>query len=108
MEQFSLNEALNMQRTLQEKYKHKWEPICPESGKHKLLWMVGEIGEVADIVKKHGDAAAAADPALRAALTEELADVLMYFGDVLLCYGISAEQLGEAYRKKFESNMQRW
>lgn len=43
-----------MQRTLQEKYKDKWEGISPEVGKNKLLWMVGEIGEVIDIVKKHG------------------------------------------------------
>lgn len=41
-----------MQRTLQEKYKDKWEGISPEVGKNKLLWMVGEIGEVIDIVKK--------------------------------------------------------
>ena len=23
--------------------------------KHKLLWMIGEIGEVVDIIKKNGD-----------------------------------------------------
>lgn len=43
-----------MQRNLQDKYKDKWETIGPESGKNKLLWMVGEIGEVIDIVKKNG------------------------------------------------------
>lgn len=54
MADFSISEMQEMQRTLQDKYKDKWEPICPEVGQNKLLWMVGEIGEVIDIVKKHG------------------------------------------------------
>ena len=52
MEDFGLNEMLAMQRELQDKYKDKWEPISPETGKNKLLWMIGEIGEVIDIIKK--------------------------------------------------------
>ena len=50
MSDFSIQEMLAMQQALQEKYKDKWERICPEAGKHKLLWMIGEIGEVIDIV----------------------------------------------------------
>ena len=50
MADFSISEMQEMQRTLQDKYKDKWEPICPEVGQNKLLWMVGEIGEVIDIV----------------------------------------------------------
>ena len=52
MEDFSINEMQKMQRSLQDKYKDRWEPICPETGQNKMLWMVGEIGEVIDIVKK--------------------------------------------------------
>ncbi len=51
--------------------------------------MVGEIGEVVDTVKKHGGEKADADPLLRKELVEELADVLMYYSDILLCYGLS-------------------
>ena len=108
MSDFTLEEMLAMQRSLQARYKHKWEPICPETGKNKLLWMVGEIGEAIDIVKKHGDEAAVSDPALRAALVEELADVLMYYGDVLLCYGITPQELKASYEAKFHKNMERW
>ena len=39
---------------------------------------------------------------------EEMADVLMYYNDVLLCYGIRGEELKEAYTTKFEKNMKRW
>lgn len=105
---FGINEMLEMQRQLQDKYKDKWEAISPEAGKHKLLWMIGEIGEVIDIVKKNGGVKASGEPELRKELTEELADVLMYFNDVLLCYGISAEELKRSYTDKFERNMKRW
>ena len=58
MDEFGINEMRSMQIALQEKYKDKWEKISPETGKNKLLWMIGEIGEVIDIIKKHGSKAA--------------------------------------------------
>lgn len=108
MSDFSINEMKEMQKELQEKYKHKWEPICPEIGKNKLLWMIGEVGEVIDIVKKHGGEKACTDIELRKHLVEEMADVLMYYNDVMLCYGISADELKQTYSEKFEKNMNRW
>ena len=45
---------------------------------------------------------------LRADLIEELADVLMFYNDVLLCFGISAEELKQSYVSKFRKNMNRW
>ena len=105
---FTINEMQEMQRNLQDKYKDKWETIGPETGKNKLLWMVGEIGEVIDIVKKNGGTKSCSDEALRNDLVEEMADVLMYYNDVLLCYGISADELRESYTCKFERNMKRW
>ena len=108
MADFGINEMLEMQRTLQERYKDKWEGISPEVGKSKLLWMIGEVGEVIDIVKKYGPEASNADHPEREHLIEELADVLMYYNDVLLCYGITAEELKETYKNKFHKNMKRW
>ena len=108
MTDFSINEMLDMQIKLQDKYKDKWEKISPETGKHKLLWMIGEIGEVIDIVKKHGDINATNDVKLRKDLVEKMADVLMYYNDVMLCYRISADELKQAYTAKFENNMTRW
>jgi NTP pyrophosphatase (non-canonical NTP hydrolase) len=82
--------------------------ICPEVGKNKLLWMIGEISEVADIIKKNGAEAAITDETLRKALVEEMADVLMYYNDVMLCYGITPEELKASYEEKFKRNMSRW
>ena len=73
MADFSIGEMQEMQRRLQEKYRGRWEAISPETGKNKLLWMTGEIGEVIDLVKKHGGMKACADAELRCALR---ADVL--------------------------------
>ena len=96
MSDFTIKDTLAMQQTLQEKYKDKWETICPEAGKHKLLWLLGEVGEVIDIIQKNGDQKAVEDLDLRQHLVEEMADVLMYYNDVLLCYGISGQELKEA------------
>lgn len=108
MSDFGINEMQEMQKRLQNKYKNIWEPITPGNGKNKLLWMIGEIGEVIDIIKKNGDLKACSDTKLRENLIEEMADVLMYYNDVMLCYGISANELKQSYIKKFEKNMKRW
>ena len=106
--EFTVNEILDMQKQLQDKHKDKWEPICPDTGKNKLLWMIGEVGEVIDIIKKNGAEKAINDEELRSRLVEEMTDVLMYYGDVMLCYGITSEELKEKYKEKFEKNMSRW
>ena len=108
MSNFSINEMQSMQKELQDKYKEKWERICPETGKNKFLWMIGEIGEVIDIIKKNGVKSAVADSSVREHLIEEMADVLMYYNDVMLCYGITEDELKQAYIEKFQKNMKRW
>lgn len=108
MEHFTVEEMQEMQKKLQDKYKDKWEPICADIGQNKLLWMIGEIGEVIDIVKKNGGEKASKDETIRKHLIEEMADVLMYFNDVMLCYDITEEDIKKSYIEKFEKNMERW
>ena len=69
---FSINEMMKMQKSLQEKYKDKWESISPETGKNKLLWMIGEIGEVIDVIKKNGSENACDHNGHRKELVEEM------------------------------------
>ncbi len=108
MKDFSISDVLDMQRRLQEKYQGKWEPIGPATGKNKLLWMVGEVGEVAEIIKKSGHERIMQDESIRAHFVEEMTDVLMYYGDVMNCFSITPEELAAAYREKFRRNMERW
>ena len=108
MEDLGFREMQEIQRELQEKYKDQWKPVAPETGKDKLLWLMIELGEAADIIKKDGNRRIMEDRATRKPFTEELCDVLMYFNDVMLCYGLSVEELREAYLKKHQRNLKRW
>lgn len=103
----SISQMMQMQRELFEPHKDSWHPMEPEYGKDFVLYMVEEIGEVISIIKKKGSAAIAEDPAVRQAFLEEMADVLMYYHDVLLRYHVTAEEISEAYVKKHEKNMGR-
>ena len=108
MPDLTVCEMLEMQRALQEKYRDQWEAIGPAAAQNKLLWMLGECGEVIDILKKQGGAAVAVPGAVREHFIEEMADVLMYFHDLMLCYDITPEDMANTYREKFERNMKRW
>ena len=97
-----------MQRTLQERYKGWWEPVDPARGLNKLMWMIGEVGEASQIIKRKGHAGIMGNPEVRADFVEEMADVLMFFNDVLLCYSITPEEFENVYRAKHERNLTRW
>ena len=73
-----------------------------------MLGRLCAVREVIDIIKKNGDRKATGDAGVRQHLVEELADVLMYYNDVLLCYGIQEQELKAAYIAKFKKNMTRW
>ena len=103
----TLSDLMDMQHALFAKHKHEWLPHAPESGRSYLLWSVEELGEMIAIIKKKGDEAIVANPAVRAHFVEEAADVLMYLMDTLDCYGITGEDLSDAYAAKFARNMQR-
>ena len=108
MDNFSFEEMQAIQKELQEKYKHKWSPLSPEIGKDQLLWLLIELGEVADVIKKSGNQKILEDREVRTHFIEELCDVLMYFNDVMLCYNISIDELKEVYLQKHKKNMERW
>lgn len=108
MSDLTFTQMQEMQRALQEKYIDKWGGLSPKIGRDQLLWMIIEAGEMADIIKKRGDEAILHDAEARSHFVEETCDVLMYLNDVLLCYGITPEEIAAAYRAKFERNMTRW
>jgi NTP pyrophosphatase (non-canonical NTP hydrolase) len=107
MKDLKISEIVAMQNALQNRMRDKWLPIIPENGHFLLLWMFEEMGEIVAIVKKRGNNAIMKDETVRAAFIEELSDVLMYFIDMMTCYGVSAEELSEAFTKKHEKNMRR-
>ncbi len=104
----TLNGMQWMQRRLQEKYKNKWGGLSPEKACEKLLWLYGELGEAADIIKKKSGNSIMHDNDIRKHFIEEMCDVMMYFNDVLLCYDITPEEFAEIYLDKHKKNMRRW
>ena len=105
MANFTIEEMQQMQKKLQAHYCGQWEPISPAVGRNKLLWMIGEIGEVIDLIKKHGHEKVMTEK--RSDLVEEMADVLMYYQDTLLRYHITADEISDAFARKHDRNMGR-
>ena len=103
----TIQELMEIQRRLQEKYRGVWEGDSPDTAKHHLLYAVEEIGEVSAILKKRTPRAVMEDAAVRAHFCEEMADVFMYLTDVMLCCNVQPEEFEVAYRKKAEANLKR-
>ncbi len=107
MSDLKISDMLKMQYKLWEKYCDIWEPLEPKYGKDSLLYMIEEMGEAISIIKKRGEEDIVNDESLKKAFIEELADILMYFNDVLLKFGITSEEFSTIYLKKYEKNMKR-
>ena len=108
MKDLGFEEMQQIQKELQEKYRAQWQGLSPQVARDKLLWMMIEAGEMADIIKKEGDEEIMSHPQTSAHFIEEICDVLMYLNDVMLCYQITPEELCEIYLKKHQKNMGRW
>jgi phosphoribosyl-ATP pyrophosphohydrolase len=67
--------------------------------------MIEEMGEVISILKKRGEEDVMTDMELRKAMIEELCDVMMFFTDVLIEFGISPTEFTNIYYQKHEKNM---
>jgi len=104
----NIDDMQQMQRVLQARYAGWWEPVDPEHGRNKILWLLAELGEAIQVVKRRPTSELMVDGKTRHDFVEELADVMMYFNDILLCYDISPEEFETVYRAKHERNMTRW
>ena len=103
----AFSEMLRMQYELWERNKDKWSPLEPQNARNHFLWMIGEIGEALEIIKKCGESRIMSDTEVKSAFTEELCDVLMYFNEILLRYKITAGDIAAVYTRKHAKNMKR-
>ena len=107
MNDIKISDMMDMQRRLYAAHKEKWSPRSPQNAREFMLFLMEEFGEVVAIYKKKGNNAIMEDPAVRSHFCEEMADVLMYFTEVLLCYGITPDEFSSAYIQKHCRNMGR-
>ncbi len=103
----SISQMMQMQKQLFEPHKDTWPPMKPEYGKDYILFMVEEIGEAIAVLKKKGSDAVMEDPAVRRAFLSEMADILMYYNDVLLRFGVTPTEISEAFIGKHDFDMSR-
>lgn len=103
----SISEMMALQQQLYEPHRKEWPPMEPEYAKDYILYMMEEVGEVIAILKKKGGANVVQDSQVRSRFLEEMADVLMYYNDILLRCHVTPEEISQAYRAKHEKNMRR-
>lgn len=103
----SVSQMMQLQKELFALHKDTWTPMEPEFGKDFILYMIEEVGEVIAILKKKGHTAVMEDEGVRRAFLAEMADVLMYYHDVLLRFQVTPEEISKAYIDKHGYDMQR-
>lgn len=107
MADIRISDMMDMIEELQAHYLDKWGGLSVETGRSQTLWMIEELGESIQIIKKKGEEKIMHDPTVRGAYVEELADVMMYLTGVMLSFGITPEEFSEAFLKKHAKNMRR-
>lgn len=104
----TIEEMHRLQKELYEAYSGDWEPLGSGQGLSSFLWMIGEAGEVIEIIKKEGVDAILNDPEVHKDFVEEICDVLMYLTNTMICYDVSPQELAETFREKQKRNLRRW
>lgn len=103
----SIKEMLQLSTDLYEKNKHKWGEKTPESNIYWLAFLVTEVAEVIDIVKKKGSGKIMTDENIRKDTLTEIADCFMMLSDILNRYEFNAEEFSEVYVEKMRYNLNR-
>ena len=74
----SISQMLQLQKELFDAHGRKWAPMEPEYGGEFILYMVEEIGEVAEVLNKRAGRKATDENDLQEQLGTELADMIHY------------------------------
>jgi len=106
-ENITIEEMMELSDELFEKHKDEWRAKTPDSNIYWLAWLVGEIGEVIDIIKKQGPEKIMKDEKIRQKTLEEITDCYMYLADILNRYQFKGEEFSKAYFDKMKHNLKR-
>lgn len=99
MEIFGFHQMQRIQKELQESCVVERESNCPQKGQNKMLWMLGEVAEVTDMIRTHGDMRIMEDAEVRKQFVEEVYDVLKYVNEMIAYYDITPQELQEVHAK---------
>lgn len=84
--------------------RYQWQPLVPEHGAETLLWLMGEVGEIIEIIIEKGDAAIENDAEVRREFLKEVTDVWMYLSEITIEFGFTPEALSDACEEKAAFN----
>ena len=102
----TIKEMLDLSNKLHKKYEACWDN-SPESNINWVCWLVGEVGEVIDIIKKKGADKIMNDETVRREMLLEITDCYMYLADITNRYKFTAEEFSKAYNEKMDYNLGR-
>jgi NTP pyrophosphatase (non-canonical NTP hydrolase) len=103
----SIKEMIDLSNKLFDLNKDEWAPKTPESNIYWFSWLIGEIGEVIDILKKKGVNKIMEDKNVRHEMLEEITDCYMYLADILNRYQYTPEEFSKVYKDKMKYNFKR-
>ena len=106
MKTITISEMMELSEKLYKKNEDYWDN-SPESNIHWVCWLVGEIGEVIDIIKKKGTDKIMNDKSTRLEMLKEIADCYMYLADILNRYEFTDKEFSKVYRDKMNYNLKR-
>ncbi len=106
MTTITISEMMELSEQLYKKYEDYWDN-SPESNINWVCWLVGEIGEMIDIIKKKGTDQIMNDKSTRLEMLKEITDCYMYLADILNRYKFTAEEFSEVYIDKMNYNLKR-
>lgn len=98
---------MELSENLYKLHEHEWMAKTPESNIYWLAWLVSEVGEVIDVVKKKGTDKIMNDANTRHEMLKEITDCYMHLADILNRYQFTAEEFSKVYRDKMNYNLSR-
>lgn len=107
MKNVAIKDMLDLSNKLFDLHSHEWMQKTPESNIFYLAWLVGEVGEVIDIVKKKGPSKIMRDEKTRTEMLEEIVDCYFYLADIINRYGYTPEEFSKMYLDKMNYNLKR-
>lgn len=103
----TINEMIDYSQRLWEKHKDEWAPMEPGYAYIFLLWLIGELGEVVEVIKKEGQEAVVRNRKVRHKMIEEIVDCFAYLVEVMNRFKISGGEFSQEYHKKMRYNLRR-
>lgn len=103
----TISAMLVLSQKLHQKHKADWPALKPHNAREEFLWLITELDEVLDIIKKDGEEAIMQHKKTRSEMIEEITDCFMYLADALNCYQYTAQEFSRVYCQKMRYNLKR-